>query len=87
MSEIKVVETNEEELKDIYTNLEFKDQIIQFLINSLVCSAYNQIEPDDALEIVGAVTNYGPPPFDVYLEIAKVATKLLEEGLDKKGLN
>ena len=86
-AERKMLEIKDrDEIEKYYESLSGEQKTIQFLLNALVCSAYDMIEADAIFDIIGAVTTQGPPPFHTFLKFSEIASDLMSKDV-RYGIN
>ncbi len=70
-------EKSDEEMDKYFKDSSDEDKIIQFLINALICSAYDIVTPESCLNIVQGLCDNGCPPVGVFKDMAKMTADTL----------
>lgn len=71
--------TDSNGLKKFYESLEPDQQIIQFLINCLVCSSNGIIDEKSANFFIFLICSEGAPDFKTYEKVTEMASAFLED--------
>lgn len=81
------IQGSKEDLRNYYEALDREEQMMQFLINCLVCSMHGKLDKDVGMGFILALVNEGPPPFETFHDISAKASTYLAKHFEHVGID